>query len=146
MTAKANIEAVLRTLGVRGVVITREEEDRVYGWDTEGRLLSHVVLHDWRVDSDFIARHHHGESVAAAYREPHAAPALQVCIHRIPPQEQDGYEYFVEIDLDFHAPNPRRPDSLLRHGFEVVRNAVMDSKTDQREIARRLLADRGISV
>jgi hypothetical protein len=138
--SRRNIEAVLAHLGVGGVVITREEEDRCYGWDTNGELLKYVVMENWARDADKVAQGHHGSTVIASFREK-VEPSLQVCFHR-----HDESSYFVEIDLDHVPPTPFRPDRILRHGFEVVRNQITGGKTDQDAIAELLRTKRNISV
>lgn len=144
VSCRQNVEAILGYLGVRGVEITRVEPDRCYGWDTERRLLAHCVVHGWLLDLLPVARQLHGDSVVASYRE-RKAPSLQVCIHKLE-EPRDGMEYFVELDCDEQPANPQRPDKLLLHGLEVVTNSITGRKTDQKEIAVRLLLDRGICV
>jgi hypothetical protein len=134
---EANVRAVLRHLGIEGVEITQVEEDRVFGWDTKGRLLEHMIVNNWIIESDAVAQANHGSSVRASFREKQS-PSLQVCIHH-----NEG-QSFVEIDIDFHPANPGRPDQMLAHGAEVIRNAVSGKKTDQALVAKALLEKRGI--
>ncbi len=132
---RKNIERVLRHLGLADAVyITSEAQDRVYGWAADGRLIKHVVLHEWITDVKESTEYFHGSAIT--FREP-ASPSLQVVIHLV----QGGrgpYPYFVELDLDFYAPSWRRPWTLLLHGWEVLRNAITRKKTDPVKMARAL--------
>lgn len=58
---------------------------------------------------------------------------------------ENGYRYFVDLDLDKHRP-ARRPDRLLLHGVEVIGNALSGELTDQLDIARRLWHAKKIQV
>lgn len=140
-TARQNIEAVLRHLGITGIEIIREEEDRVYAHDTsDGALLRYVTLNNWMTDFDCFAKQHHGETVVASYRE-NLEPSLQICIHK-----QTDQTYYLEIDLDISPPTPFRPDRLIKHGFEVLKNSITRGKTDQGTITDLLMKKRGINV
>lgn len=133
-SAAENITRVLRHLGLHtAIYISRVEEDRIFGWPVGGdRLMRHIVLNGWPADLRESAERFHGSAVS--FREPGVSPALQVVFHRSNAPEG----YFVEMDLDFHAPQWRRPWTLLQHGLEVARNAVTGGKTNQSKIARAL--------
>src|SRR5512146_2080824 len=90
VTARANIERVLKEMGLAGYLdIYRADEDRVFA-----RVLDppafRAVLKGWEKDPGDCSRLHPG--AFASYREPGAVmPALQVCLHT------GG---IAEIDLD----------------------------------------------
>lgn len=140
-----NITAnVLRVLAHHGladsVALTKAEDDRVFGWATDSRLLESVVLNRWPMDLDNSAEHYHGTAIS--YREPGGVqPALQICVHSVRTGDEanaEGRKYFLEMDLDYAAPSIRHPISLLKHAVEVVANAVTHGKTDQIKIAAML--------
>jgi hypothetical protein len=130
VTAAENITRGLRAIGLDSlVVITRPDEDRVWGWPT-GELEEYCKAHGWFTDPAFVAEHEHGAGTRS-YREPYGChPALQICFHPSPAGD------FVEIDYDYAAPVDLA--GLLEHGAEVLHNAVAGSKTDQQRVAALL--------
>jgi hypothetical protein len=135
-TALDNINRVLSHYGLRdNFVATDVRPDRVYGWPTDDAILRHMVLNRWPADPGCVAQEEHGTAIS--YREPGGVhPALQACVHIAPP----GYPwpYYLELDLDFHAPNIKHPFATIQHGGEVLHNLITHSTTDQAEIARLL--------
>lgn len=133
-TAALNISRVLHHLGLgKSVVITEAHEDRVFAWPVDDSLMRHVVLHEWPQDPKRSVEHYHGGRIS--FREPGGVrPALQAVFH--PASEGSPWLYFVELDMDEAAPNTML--GLIRHGWEVLRNTITGSKTDQAKIARML--------
>ena len=134
-TARENIERLLRHLGLEdAVVITRELEDRVFGWPVGDKLLTRMLAENWPRDPKRVSERFHGSSVA--FREPgDPVPALQVVLH-FHPERTWPARYFVELDLDEGSPYGLR--GALRHAWQVIRNALTGGKTDQDRIARLL--------
>ena len=133
-SAAENITRVLRHLGLYSAIyISRVEADRVYGWPLGDRIMRHVVLECWPADPREAVEFHHGSAIG--FREPKVSPALQVVLHPAP-EAPEGY--FIELDLDFYAPQLRRPWTYILHGLEVARNAITGRKTDQAAIAAAL--------
>ena len=114
------------------VIITRQDEDRVWGWPSDDSFLRHVVLNEWWQDSKISAQHYHGGRVS--FRERGVRPALQVVFHPAPPDWP--YVYFLELDLDENSPATLW--GKFRHGVEVLGNMVSGSKTRQDRIAELL--------
>jgi hypothetical protein len=139
MTCLENVCRILVHLGLAdSVTVTRCDAGRVWAWplDQEGRandlLLRHVVLSAWNVDIPEMAASMHGTRMS--FREPRGVnPALQVCFHPAPPTHPA--DYFLELDIDFHAPDWRHPIGLLGHGIEVLKNWATRGKTDQEKLA-----------
>lgn len=126
-TARTNIERVLRHLGLdSAIAITREEKDRVYGWPITDTLMRRVVLEGWQPELKESAEFFHGSEIS--YREP-ASPGLQVVFHK-PEEPNPPAEYFIELDLDFHPPQIRKPWTFILHGLETGRNWITGKKTD----------------
>ena len=132
----SNVWRVLLHLGIAGyVVITKVDEDRVWGW-ADHRLLDYMVSHEWDPDERASALHIHGTKYG--FREPGGVrPALQVLLH------PSGARYFVEMDLDYASPSGGFT-SFLTHATEVIYNFVTRKKTNQDKIAA-LLNKRGVA-
>lgn len=137
MTIEQNVTRLLKFFGLaHDVFVSRVEEDRIFGWSS-GELLTYMIRHDWNPDDSWAAKFAHGTKYS--FREPGGVqPAMQVCIHPTP----DKKGYFVEIDFDFSAPSGGL-FSFVRHTGEVLENAITQTKTDQKKIARGL-TKRGI--
>lgn len=132
-TSDQNVLRVLKHLGVeRSIRITLVKADRVFGWPVSDELLRHVVLNQWRQDPPADVQRMHGAFIS--FREPDVRPALQVVLHRA--DNSDAWPYFVELDLDENAPVGAWGE--IRHGWELLRNAVTRRKTDQAKIAAML--------
>lgn len=131
-----NVRRVLANLGLAdSLTITRCDEDRVWAWPVGDVLLRHIVLNGWRMDVPEAADAMHGTGVS--FREPGGvSPALQICFH--PADPDSPAPYFLELDIDFHAPDWRHPIAVAGHGLEVFKNWVSGSKTDQGKIAAAL--------
>lgn len=142
VTCLDNVRRILVHLGLAdSITVTRSDADRVWAWplDQEARandlLMRHVVLGAWRMDVPELAGAMHGTQVS--FREPKGVnPVLQVCFHPAPPGHPA--DYFLELDIDFHAPDWRHPIGLLGHGVEVLKNWASRGKTDQGKIAEAL--------
>jgi hypothetical protein len=129
-----NVRRILAHYGLEHVVAVSPEaveEDRFYGWPNGHDLLVFMVLNRWPEDPQWAAEHHHGED-CISFREPgNVRPALQVVLHpNRTPQETPYGPYFIEFDCD--------EGKGVRHGIEVIRNAVTRKKTDQAVIAALL--------
>lgn len=143
--ALRNIRRVLKTLGLDDALnwdACRAEEDRVFVWPVDDRVLRYVVvMAQWKPELRSSAESHHGTKIS--YREPEESPSLQVCFHRAADalaaalETPPGLSYFLELDLDFHNPGDG-PVGLFGHAGEVLRNTLSGTKTDQAAIARAL--------
>lgn len=141
--ALKNIRRVLVALGLDDALnwdACRVEEDRVFVWPKDDRVLRYVVVWaQWKPELRSAAEAHHGTKIS--FREPEQSPSLQICFHKATDVEKlnvsPELEYFLELDLDFHNPGDG-PLGLFGHAGEVLRNTVTGDKTDQAAIARAL--------
>lgn len=138
-----NIRRVLVALGLDDSLnwdACRVEEDRVFVWPKDDRVLRYVVVWaQWKPELRSAAEAHHGTKIS--FREPEQSPSLQICFHKADRSERlsvsPELEYFLELDLDFHNPGDG-PLGLFGHAGEVLRNTVTGDRTDQAAIARAL--------
>jgi hypothetical protein len=112
------------------VIITKEDQDRVWGWP-KPELETYCKENGWYRDPHFAADAEHGDGTRS-YREPDGVrPAMQMCFHPYPPGE------FVEIDYDYAAPQADVESALIHLG-EVVSHDITHGKTSQERIAQML--------
>ncbi len=126
VTARANIERVLRHIGMlEHVTVLSESQDRVRA-RYAAEFLAYVIEHFDR-DPGKPTLH---PGAWASYREPGAVmPALQVCFRE---------DATADIDLDLAAPFGGDVASLVTHGTEVLWHWLSGRKSNQRRIARWL--------
>lgn len=135
-TARDNILRVLRHYGWEFLInITEEGPYYVKAWPMTDGLLKNITLLDWPQDPNFASQYFHGTKVA--FREPgDVSPALQVCFHPLFDRYDKIRCYFIEIDLDYHAPVGLK--GKIRHGLEVLGHKILGKKTNQEKVAKML--------
>lgn len=136
-TALVNIERMLRHLGLfESLEVCAVEEDRVWAWPVDDRVLRHVVLGGWGKDNKQVAELNHG--TRTAFREPgRVMPALQICFHPMLDGAETPWPYKLEIDFDQCSPY-NGPDHAVGHFLEWFQNKTLRRKTNQRKIAELL--------
>lgn len=145
MDVERNIFAILRHHNAaQGVVVIQKQEDRIFVLDTEGRILETAVAAKWSRssgDNHDLVPGPEADTNVISYREP-SSPSLQVVVHKRFPVAPHFRKTMLELDIDFHSPKV----NLIGHAAEVARNKLTGAKTDQREVAEALYANRGILV
>lgn len=132
-----NIELNLTYLGITGVEAFQLAPDRIWAWDLDDELITHIKEHPehWMTDRlDPL----HGSSMRANYREK-AIPSMQCVEHAISQVNHPNVPCPTFWEIDFDEECPDNPITITEHLGVCVIHAIRHSKTDQTEIFKGLL-------